>query len=244
MEIEGIFRPMLQQDWAWQVLKKLKQTDNMSTATFIAKFMKLKYYAKTDNHAAVGLLKDNVHPRIHYQLFSTGQWSSNYDATLIAIKEIGTNLKAYHMYVCAGQEAGPSKSIHQMESMEIGPGPESNTDIRALSWDNKKKKDKTPTLRNNKCFNCSQDRHGIWDCKKPKNQCGECKFHSGSHRRDCSKYITKVCATSAEQTTAHMAPSISKDPFTAIRGMDFKQMQAYFWDKKDLTEKLGKGKAQ
>ena len=63
---------------------------------------------------------------------------------LIAIKEIGTNLEAYHMYACTGQEAGPSKCIHQMESMEIGPGPEPNTDIRALSWDDKKKKGKAP----------------------------------------------------------------------------------------------------
>ena len=42
----------------------------------------------------------------------------------------------------------------------------------------------------------------------------------------------------------HAAPSISKDPFAAIHRMDFKQMQAYFWDKKDLVEKSGKGKAQ
>ena len=39
---------------------------------FIAEFMKLKYYVKIDNHEAIGLLEDNVHPRISYQLFSTG----------------------------------------------------------------------------------------------------------------------------------------------------------------------------
>ena len=47
-----------------------------------------------------------------------------------------------------------------------------------------------------------------------------------------------------EQTTVHSVPSIAKDPFAAIWGMDFEQMQAYFWDKKDLAEKQGKGKAQ
>ena len=46
MEIEGVFRPQLQQDWARNALKKLKQTDKMSTVAFIAEFMKLKYYAK------------------------------------------------------------------------------------------------------------------------------------------------------------------------------------------------------
>ena len=148
------------------------------------------------------------------------------------------------MYSHAGQEACPSKSIHQIKSTEIGPGPKLNTNIRALSLDDKKKKGKAPVPRGNKCFNCSQDRHRIWDCKKPKNQCSECKFHGGGHHRDCSKYTAKVHATSAKQTTTHTAPSVSKDPFAAIHSMDFEQMQVYFWDKKDLTEKLGKCKAQ
>ena len=244
-EIEGLFCPMLQQDWAQQVLKKLKQTDNMSTVAFIAKFMKLKYYAKTNDSAVVSLLKDNIHPRIHFQLFSTRQHSTDYNAILIAIKEIGTNLEAYCMFARTGQEAGPSKMIHQMETMEVSPRLDPNLEIGAVSWDNNnKKKGKAPAPQSNKCFNCGQDRHGIQDCKKLKNQCGECKFHGGSHWHNCSKYITKVCATSAEQTTAHVAPSISKDPFTAIHSMDFKQMQVYFWDKKDLAEKSGKGKAQ
>ena len=97
-EIEGVFRPQLQQDWARNVLKKLKQTNTMSTVAFIAEFMKLKYYAKTNDSAAIGYLEDNVHPRIRYQLFSTSQHSSDYNATLIAIKEIGSNLEAYRMY--------------------------------------------------------------------------------------------------------------------------------------------------
>ena len=147
------------------------------------------------------------------------------------------------MYSYTGQEAGPSKSIHQIESTEIGPRPEPNTNIGALSWDNKKK-GKAPAPQGNKCFNCGQDRHRIRDCKKLKNQCSKCKFHSSGHCRDCSKYTAKVHTTSVEQTTTHTAPSVSKDPFAAIHSMDFEQMQVYFWDKKDLTEKLGKGKAQ
>ena len=59
-EIEGVFRPQLQQDWARNALKKLKQTDNMSMVAFIAEFMKLKYYTKTDDGAAIGYLEDNV----------------------------------------------------------------------------------------------------------------------------------------------------------------------------------------
>ena len=70
-KVKGVFCPQLQKDWAWNALKKLRQTDNMSTVAFIVEFMKLKYYAKTNDKAAVRLLKDNVHPQICYQLFST-----------------------------------------------------------------------------------------------------------------------------------------------------------------------------
>ena len=245
VEIEGVFCPQLQKDWARTQLKKLKQTDNMSTVAFIAEFMKLKYYAATEDREAIGLLEDNVHPRIRYQLFSTGRRSTNYDATLIAIKEIGTNLEAYRMYAKTGQEAGPSRSVNQAETLEVGPGPESD-DIGALSWDDKKKKGKgrASTPRSNKCFNCGDEGHGIKDCRKLKNPCGECKFHGGGHRHDCSKYITKIRSSAKEQTAAHTAPSTAGDPFAAIRGMDFEQMQVYFWDRKELAEKSGKGKAQ
>ena len=162
----------------------------------------------------------------------------------MAIKEIGSNLEAYRMYARTGQEAGPSRTVNQAEA-EIGPGPESN-DIGALSWDDKKKKGKgrAPPPQSNKCFNCGEEGHGIKDCRKPKNPCGECKFHGGGHRRDCSKYVAKIRASAKEQTSAHSAPSTAGDPFAAIRGMDFEQMQAYFWDKKDIAEKSGKGKAQ
>ena len=245
IEIKGVFRPQLQKDWAHSMLKKHKQTDNMSTVAFIAEFMKLKYYAATEDHEAIGLLEDNIHPRIHYQLFSTGHRSTNYDATLMAIKEIGSNLEAYRMYARTGQEAGPSRAVNQAEAAELGPGLETD-DVGALSWDNKKKKGKGkgPLPRSNKCFNCGEEGHGIKDCRKPKNQCNECKFHGGGHRRDCSKYVAKIRSSAKEQTTTHSVPSTAGDPFTAVRGMDFDQMQAYFWDKKEIAEKSGKGKAQ
>ena len=138
-EIEGVFRPQLQQDWAHNTLKKLKQTDTMSTVAFIAEFMTLKYYTKTDDSTAIRYLEDNIHPHIRYQLFSTGRHSSDYNAMLTAIKEIGGNLEVYCMYARAGQEAGPSKTLNQMESAEIGLGPGDEEDAGALSWDEKKK---------------------------------------------------------------------------------------------------------
>ena len=132
-EIKSLFCPMLQQDWARQALEKLKQTDNMSTVAFIAEFMKLKYYSKTNDSAAAGLLEDNVHPHIQFQLFSTRWHSTDYNTTLITIKEIATNLEAYHMFVCAGQEAGPSHTIHQLDKEDVGPSLDPDDEIGAVS---------------------------------------------------------------------------------------------------------------
>ena len=70
------------------------------------------------------------------------------------------------MYACAGQEAGPSKTLNQVESVEIGLRLGAKEDIGALSWDEKKKgkgKGNTPP-QNNKCFNCGTEGHGIKDC--------------------------------------------------------------------------------
>ena len=39
------------------------------------------------------------------------------------------------MYVQAGQEAGPSKTLNLMETTEIGLGPGDEEDVGALLWD-------------------------------------------------------------------------------------------------------------
>ena len=91
------------------------------------------------------------------------------------------------------KKLAPAK-LNQVESAEIGLGPGAEEDVRALSWDEKKKgkgKGNAPP-QNNKCFNCEIEGHGIKDCQKLKNQCNKCKFHRGGHRANCSKYVAKV----------------------------------------------------
>ena len=85
---------------------------------------------------------------------------------LTAIKEIGANLEAYRMYSCAGQEAGPSKTLNQVEMAEIRLGPGAEEEVSALSWDEKKKGKGEGNVppQNNKCFNCGIEGHGIKDC--------------------------------------------------------------------------------
>ena len=97
------------------------------------------YHLHGGHESASHPINNNVHPRICYQLFSTGQHSSNYNAMLTAIKEIGANLEVYRMYSRAGQEAGSSKTLNQVEMVEIGLGPGAEEEVGALSWNEKKK---------------------------------------------------------------------------------------------------------
>ena len=102
-----------------------------------------------------------------------------------------------------------------METAEIGLGPGAEEDIGALSWDEKKKG------------------KGKGNHQPRNNKCFNCGTE-GHSIKNCRK----------PKNQCNECPSVAKDPFTTIRGMDFEQMQAYFWDKKDLAEKQGKGKAQ
>ena len=70
------------------------------------------------------------------------------------------------MYAKTGQEAGPSKTIGQVETVELGPGLEAE-EIGTTSWDEKKKvkgKGKGMPPQSNKCFNCREEGHSIKDC--------------------------------------------------------------------------------
>ena len=134
--------------------------------------------------------------------------------------------------------------------MSCGPGEVDEEKVGALNWDNKKKSPKKGNNRGSggakmgiKYFNCGKDGHGINDCWGLKNPYRECKFLGGGHRVNCLKYTAKIHTTASEQATAHTPAVVLKDPFTVVWVMNFKQMQANFWDMKNLQEK-GEGKVQ
>lgn len=92
------------------------------------------------------------------------------------------------------------------------------------------------------CFNCGSKEHISKYCDKPKNECGECHFLRGSHKKECCRRDTHSTSTSNQQLGG--GSKKDKDPLTAIRGMDYEQMKAHFWYMKECQEKAEKGKGK
>ena len=106
---------------------------------------------------------------------------------------------------------------------------------------------------NNKCFNCSGE-HFAKECKKPKLQCGECKFLSSSHKKNFSqrgKGGHQACSAKTEEgaTSWHEAKSTENkkenkgkghDWSKSIQGMSLDEARAWFKDYENLAVKLGK----
>ena len=104
-----------------------------------------------------------------------------------------------------------------------------------------------------KCFNCSGE-HFAKECKKPKLQCGECKFLGGSHKKNCSrrgKGGHQACSAKAEEgTTSWNEDKSTKkekedrgkgyDWSKSIQGMSLDKARAWFKDYKNLAAKSGK----
>ena len=106
---------------------------------------------------------------------------------------------------------------------------------------------------NNKCFNYSRE-HFAKECKKPKLQCGKCKFLGGGHKKDCSqrgKGSHQAHSTKTEEGTISWDEDKSTkkekedkgkghDWSKSIQGMSLDEVRAWFKDYKNLAVKSGK----
>ena len=106
---------------------------------------------------------------------------------------------------------------------------------------------------NNKCFNCSGE-HFAKECKKLKLQCSECKFLSGSHKKDCSqrgKGSHQARSTKTEEGTTSWDEDKStkkekedkgkgRDWSKSIQGMSLDEARAWFKDYENLAVKSEK----
>ena len=106
---------------------------------------------------------------------------------------------------------------------------------------------------NSKCFNYGRE-HFAKECKKPRLQCSECKFLSGSHKKDCSRrgkgsHQAQSAKTEEGATSWDEDKSIKKekedkgkgrDWSKSIQGMLLDKARAWFKDYENLAAKLGK----
>ena len=88
-----------------------------------------------------------------------------------------------------------------------------------------------------KCFSCNGSGHSAKECQKPKNECPDCWFLEGLHKKECRYNIspgTAMCTTNS--TLFATSWDNNQEPFYVIQGMDYEQMKAYFFDLKDTYD--------
>ena len=97
MEIEGLFHPQLQVDWAKNKISQFTQ-GHLDINTFIAKWQLLYHQSKIDATMGVWLLENKVFPHIHFELFHTNAWKSTINETLMKIRKIAKAFEAYALF--------------------------------------------------------------------------------------------------------------------------------------------------
>ena len=158
-EVEGLFWPILQKDWAKQQIVAYKQ-GRTPIDDYLEKWRTLYFQSKIDNAFRVYLLEQNVSKQIIKEVFRQNKWSSTVDLMLMAIWAVGKQIEAFELL--------HEKTLERPKC--------SNQEV---TIDTAQRRGKS------RCFNCQEEEHLAKDCKKLKNQCPKCKFLGGRHSWNC-----------------------------------------------------------
>ena len=158
-EVEGLFQPILQKDWAKQQIVAYKQ-GRTSIDDYLAKWRMLYFQSKIDNTFGVYLLEQDVSKQIIKEVFWQNKQSAAVDPMLTAIWAVSKQIEAFEL-LCGKISERPEQSSQE------------------VTIDAAQRRGKP------KCFNCREEGHLTNNCKKPKNQCPKCKFLGGGHSWNC-----------------------------------------------------------
>ena len=156
---QGNFQSSNEKDWNRKALSFLKQ-GSTPMDTFITRFDMFQALAQYPEDWLIKLLEQNANQQIVERLIlEKGHYMTMVDFKK-DLKKAGSRKQLLNITKSGMAEWAKTRDPNAM-------------DINATR------------SSNNKCFNCSRE-HFTKECKKPKLQCGECKFLSSSHKKDCS----------------------------------------------------------
>ena len=95
-EVEGLFRPILQKDWAKQQIMAYKQ-GRTPINDYLAKWRMLYFQSKIDNTFGVYLLEQNVSKQIIEEVFRQNKQSAAMDPMLMAIRAVSKQIEAFEL---------------------------------------------------------------------------------------------------------------------------------------------------
>ena len=232
-EVEELFHPQLQVNQIKNKISWFSQGD-LDINTFITKWQLLYHQSKINATMGMWLLKNEVSPCIYFELFHINACKTTVNEILTEIRKIAKAFKAYTLFSwgTTGEPSDkPNAKKHFSKKAEV-EDLQGVDNIQINMFRSKK-----PNAKGMKCFNCGENGHGAKKCWKLKNECPECHFLGEFHKKDYQRNI----AAGPSAWSANFAPPATSynnnhDSSHTIRGMDYKQMKAYFFDLKDTQD--------
>ena len=231
-EIEGLFHPQLQVNWVKNKISWFSQGD-LDIDTFITKWQSLYHQSKINATIGIWLLENKVSPHIYFKLFHTNACKATINETLMEIRKITKTFEAYTLFShdMTGEpfdKPNIKKCFGKRAEVEDPQGAD-DAQINAFRL-------KKPNVKMMKYFNYGESSHKAKKCQKLKNKCPECHFLGGSHKKDCWRSTTQGSSACSANSSLPTTFWDSYDPSHIIRGMDYEQIKAYFFDLKDTQD--------
>ena len=229
-ELEELFRPANQKDWAWKKIRELKQ-ERMPIDEWIIKFQTYSQAAQLNHGQLVDVIEQNIDPSIIRKIIEEDTCPTDPAIYLDKVRKIGQKRQLTRFLGIAG----PSSRVRDLDAMDISAldtteDEESKAEIDAFT----KGKARAKTPKCNKkllsCFNCRKLGHMAKECKTPLTRYSECNWSRGGHKLRCSKG-SKIRVTIEEPTSSWDQGS------RAIQRMSFDEAKAFFYNMHDVEDK-------
>ena len=233
-ELEELFRPANQKDWAWKKLRELKQ-GRTPIDEWIIKFQIYSQSAQLDQGQLVDIIEQNIDPSIIRKIIEEDTHPTDLAVYLEKVQTIGQKGELTWFLGIAGSSSR-TRDPDAMDTSVLNATEDEESEAEINTFTKGKARAKTPN-RNKKplsCFNCGKPGRMAKECKIPSTRCSKCNWSRGGHKLRCSKG-SKIPATAEE-------PASSWDQGSrAIQGMSFDEAKAFFYDMHDVEDK-GKAK--